>query len=191
MTPRAPDTPAIQWYTDFAHGEYPHAVALARRLLYDAHLPRRDAEDIVQEAFLIAFQKLALISVHPNPRGWIFKTVHLIFKNYYRKMQPTFSNVPLDEDIPNLYAPTPEDTILLRDLIDSAARELSPHDYALYRSVYFLGLTTQQIAQQSDQKPDTVMRQISRMNERLRNFLICLSENDDSRHNVDERSSRK
>ena len=191
MTPRAPDTPDTEWYTAFAYGEYPHAMALARRLLYDAHLPCRDAEDIVQEVFLVAFQKLALVSVHPNPRGWIFNAVHLVFRNYCRKVRPTLSDIPLDEDPPNLYAPTPEETVIIRDLIDNAARELSPRDYGLYRSVYLLGLSAQQIAQESGQNPNTVLRQISRMNERLRKILTRLSENDDSRHNIDERSSKK
>lgn len=190
MTSRSADPAAVEWYNEFAYREYPHAVALARRLLLDARLPIRDADDIVQEAFLAAFQKLALVYVHPNQRGWIFKTVHLLFRNHCRKMARTLSDVSI-EDCELSSTTTPEDIVLIRDLIDGAAQRLSPREHELYERVYLHDQTAEQIAHQSGQRADTVMRQISRMNEKLRKLIISLSENATSRHIISERSSQR
>lgn len=47
----------LRWFDEFAYQKYPYVKALAARLLQSASRPTRDAEDIAQEFFLVAYPR--------------------------------------------------------------------------------------------------------------------------------------
>ena len=170
---------AHRLFDEFTLREYPHARALTCWLLRNRGAPICDATDIVQDVFSMAYEKADEVLRHPNPRGWVFRAVYLTFCNYARRRIKLRCEVPMDVRVPDSRASV-EETVILRDLLDSAYERLSGRDRELYRSVYQRGLTAGEIAAQSGQRTDTVLRQISRMNERLRKIILRLSESDAS-----------
>src|SRR5579863_3125518 len=46
------------------------------RYLLSLRIPAADAEEIVQESFLLLFQRLEQGRRSENPQGWVFRTAH-------------------------------------------------------------------------------------------------------------------
>ncbi len=53
------------------------------------------AQDLVQEAFLLALFNLDELSCHPNPEGWLMKTLRNLARNERRRIQ-NHADIPLD-----------------------------------------------------------------------------------------------
>lgn len=55
------------------------------------------AEDLMQETFLLAAAKIQVVFSHPNPEGWLYKTLNnLILRDMNKKYH---TELPLDESI--------------------------------------------------------------------------------------------
>lgn len=184
-----PDEKMLRWFSEFTRREYPAAWAVAARLLRGGGCPIRDADDIVQDAFTVAFRKLGTVYKHPKPRAWLYETVHKLFNNYLRRRIKTAMELPL-ESCEAIGRASTEEEVVARDWVNAAINMLSPEDYALYRYAYVLGYSPERIASILNLRVDTAMRRISRLREKLRKNLKTLSENDKIRHNTSERSSK-
>ena len=55
---------------------------LVCRATYHYGIPKEDARDIVQEAFVLAIRKL---NVNRNPRAWLYQVVDHLSRNHRRK----------------------------------------------------------------------------------------------------------
>lgn len=63
------------------------------RLLQDRYF----AEEIVQDTFVVAYKKIAIIQKHENPVGWLYITAKNISKAYLREIKRLKLHVPLWE----------------------------------------------------------------------------------------------
>lgn len=45
------------------------------------------AQDAVQQAFLVAYERSDRLMVSPQPRGWLFKTLKNVIGNYFKKKE--------------------------------------------------------------------------------------------------------
>lgn len=89
------------------------------RYLTGFPLRSHDAEDVVQETFLVLFQYLRHGKSHPNVRGWVFRTAHnLALKKRERSRKDLLHAAPFeDEDLAVIdSAPNPEDRLAFRQI---------------------------------------------------------------------------
>lgn len=180
----------LRWFDEFAYQKYPYVKALAARLLQSASRPTRDAEDIAQEFFLVAYRKAETVRTHPNQAAWVYRTVFLTFLNYHHKESRQKAGVPLEsyEDIADDLVI--DEIVACRDMLCRAVDKLPEKDYELYQDVYARGLSPAQIAAKEGKRTDTIARRISRLNQKLRENINKLSENGVIRHNISEGSSQ-
>ena len=102
---------------------------------------REQAQDILQETFIIAWQKRQKLISHPNPAGFLFQTARLCLKSSRRKRsreqnqvvyldQEELANQPSLKQSPDLI----EELLLQQD--QSILSRLTPEEQKLYRSHY-------------------------------------------------------
>ena len=111
---------------------------------------REQAQDILQETFIIAWQKRQKLISHPNPTGFLFQTARLCLKSSRRKRsreqnqvvyldQEELANQPSLKQSPDLI----EELLLQQDQcideqkwVDVVLSRLTPEEQKLYRSHY-------------------------------------------------------
>jgi RNA polymerase sigma-70 factor, ECF subfamily len=130
-----------------------------------------DAEDLTQQTFLIAHQKLSQLREPAGARGWLFA----VLRRAYLKSQRTTRRLPLAgsafeiESVPDEIV---DELIVDRELLQAAIDEL-PDPYKLVlMSFYFEDLSYREIAAQFDLPVGTVMSRLSRAKSHLRCRLL-------------------
>ena len=130
-----------------------------------------DAEDLTQQTFLIAHQKLSQLREPAGARGWLFA----VLRRAYLKSQRTTRRLPLSgsafeiESVPDEIV---DELIVDRELLQAAIDEL-PDPYKLVlMSFYFEDLSYREIAAQFDLPVGTVMSRLSRAKSHLRCRLL-------------------
>ena len=158
--------------TTFEEQVLPHLDALYRAGLAMTRNPS-DAEDLVQETYLRAFQAKDRFLSGTNARAWLFRILTNLYINEYRKNKRAPEKTSLDETEEfYLYRrlsarpdPSPERTVLLQieaDAVKEAIAKL-PDDY---RETVVLadlnGLSYQEISEQLGIPIGTVRSRLSR-----------------------------
>ncbi len=133
-----------------------------------------DAEDLVQQTFLIAHEKLAQLRQAESVRGWLFVVLRHAFCRQKRSAQPLpLSSIDLDVD--SLSAALPEEPSIDPEELRRALDELPDDHRILLLSFYFEELSYKQIAVEQGLPIGTVMSRLSRAKNHLRRRLIPLS----------------
>lgn len=111
-----------------------------------------DAEDLVQEAVLLAFRGFSQFQPGTNFRGWFFRILANAFFSKYRRERRQGAAVDLD-DVPELYLYTQTEALGLHQRTDDPARVLMdrldteaiesalaalPDEYRMAATLYFL-----------------------------------------------------
>ena len=115
-----------QWFTD----------------LYRLNAPKmvRYAEELVEDAFVLLLRKQEEVVDHPNPAGWLWKTLqHLILTEV--RMARNRMEVPLEQDF-DLAAPQREQEALA----DSLPEGLTPREREILLLYYEEELSHEEIA---------------------------------------------
>ena len=141
------------------------------------HLTRRssDAEDLVQETYLRAFEHFDQFRPGTNFRAWIFRILRNAFVNHYDKNKLRI-HVALDSIEPTLGTRREDDALNARidtsgDAFRAALSHL-PHNYRIMLLLaYVEGFTYQEIAQVMGCPIGTVMSRLSRTRRQLRDEL--------------------
>lgn len=157
---------------NFEEQVLPHLDALYRAALGMTR-NASDAEDLVQETYLRAFQAKDRFLSGTNARAWLFRILTNLYINDYRKKKraPESSSLEETEDF-YLYRrltarpdPTPEQTVLLQIEADAVREAIAklPDDY---RETVVLadlnGLSYQEISDQLEIPLGTVRSRLSR-----------------------------
>ena len=80
---------------------------------------KQEAENIVQEAFLLLLVRFDLVKIHPNPLGWLMKVVQNLIRHSMDRNQNLSSHeAPIDEQVAQISAP-PRQILSLRDMLPS------------------------------------------------------------------------
>jgi RNA polymerase sigma-70 factor (ECF subfamily) len=136
-----------------------------------------DAEDLAQQTFLVAHQKLQQLRDAAAARAWLLAVVRSCFLKSVRKPRPTpAADIGLLAD----EAAGGEGVV---DAIDreelAAALDELPEEFRLALLMfYFEGLSYQQIAEQLQVPIGTVMSRLSRAKEHLRRRLSADDESE-------------
>ena len=169
----------------FEHEALPHLHAVynvARRLTRH----EADARDLVQDAFLRAFQRFDSYSAGTNCRAWLFTITYSVFINRYRRQQRESAFVaaedpawPLDERAVDQTAPaatTPARATAAAD-VEAALAELPDDFRAAVVLVDLEGLSYEEAAAVLDCPLGTVRSRLFRarkhLAERLREYDIA------------------
>lgn len=130
-----------------------------------------DADDLVQQAFLIAQQRLDQLREASKARAWLFSILRSCFLKRLRKSKPTAA-ADLDMDLGQVSAPWDTDIEIDAEALHLALADLSDQDRAILLMFYFEEASYKQIAEAFELKMGTVMSRLSRAKDRLRTRLM-------------------
>jgi RNA polymerase sigma-70 factor (ECF subfamily) len=147
---------------------------------------RTEAEDLVQDAALLAFRAFASFQQGTNFKAWFFRILTNAFYSRHRKDKHEKANVST-EDVPALYLYSrtaeaglhnrePDPASALMDKLDSehvgAALEELPEEYRLVATLYFIqDFSYQQIAEVLECPVGTVRSRLHRGRRMLQKAL--------------------
>lgn len=133
-----------------------------------------DAEDLTQQAFLIAHRKLHQLREPDRAAGWLFAILRSCYLKWRRKRVPLTSTVAevnlgeVPQDLPELQAVDSEE---LQAVLNDLAEELR----LVLVMFYFEELSYKVIADQLEIPIGTVMSRLSRAKQKLRERLAPLN----------------
>ena len=126
-----------------------------------------DAEDLAQQTFLIAQQKIDQIREPQKADRWLFAVLRSCFLKNRRRRRPT-SAANLDMDMDTVAVEPPVDQEVDRELLQLALNELPDQHRLILAMFYFDELSYKQIASELDVPIGTVMSRLARAKRRLR-----------------------
>lgn len=132
-----------------------------------------DAEDLTQQTFMIAQQRLHQVRQPERVLGWLFAILRTSYLKAERKPTPlTATSVELDVDnIPESLAENPID----EELLQTAINQLPDEFKLVLIMFYFEDCSYKEIAERLDIPIGTVMSRLTRAKGRLR-YLLAESE---------------
>ena len=130
-----------------------------------------DAEDLTQQTFLIAHQRLHQLRSNDRVMGWLFAILRNCFLKMGRRKRPMCES-SMQLDLGQLsevdWEPAPIETTDLQSALD----QLSDEHRMILTMYYFEHLSYRRIAEQLDVKIGTVMSRLSRAKSKLRGILL-------------------
>lgn len=132
-----------------------------------------DAEDLTQQAFMLAHQHLSQLRDQQKCRSWLFTIVRNTFFKMNRRKRPSCA-ANLELDIDQVSEVSLEHVEFDTDRLQIALNRLSDEQRAILMMFYFEKLSYKQIAKKLDVKLGTVMSRLSRAKSKLRGSLIAV-----------------
>lgn len=131
-----------------------------------------EAEDLTQQAYLIAQQKLAQLREPERAGGWLLAVVRNCYLKSRRKLRPVLAE-NLGLDVQQVAEETPANAEIDRERLAAALAELPDEFRSIVLMFYFEDLSYQQIAEQLEIPIGTVMSRLSRGKGHLRRWLVA------------------
>jgi RNA polymerase sigma-70 factor (ECF subfamily) len=136
-----------------------------------------DAEDLVQQTYLVAVGKMDQLRDPAAARGWLFAVLRHAWLKSKRRPSPRVSS-ELDLDISLLAVELPDHFAIEPDELLSALEELPDEFRLVLVSFYFEDCSYKQIAERLELPIGTVMSRLSRAKQYLRTRLLVDGEYD-------------
>ena len=134
-----------------------------------------DAEDLTQQAFLIAQRKIVQLREVDRARGWLFAIVRSCFLKDVRRRRPTLA-VDVGFDIEAVASLVDQRTEITSDELQDALDQLSDEQRIVVTAYYFQHASYKEIAAELDIPLGTVMSRLSRAKSGLRQLLLDQSD---------------
>lgn len=167
---------AREEFEAFAAAATPRLYRAAYLMVGDHHL----AEDLVQD--VLARVYVAWPKIHSTHQGYAYRAMAHAVANQ-RRWTGRHPTTPLRDDDPGTVSDNPADSVLVRNEILSALRQLPPRQRVIIVLRYYVDLTEVETAQALQISVGTVKSQHSRALTRLRAVLgddLALAPRDDS-----------
>ena len=129
-----------------------------------------DAEDLSQQTFLIAQQKLHQLREAERAAGWLFAILRSCYLKWRRKRFPMASSVA-DLEMGEVPQPEAELRAVDSEELQQVLGELNEDLRLILLMFYFEELTYKQIAEELDVPIGTVMSRLSRAKQKLKDRL--------------------
>jgi RNA polymerase sigma-70 factor, ECF subfamily len=139
-----------------------------------------DAEDLTQQAFLIAQQKLHQLREGERAAGWLFAILRSCYHKWRRKRFPLTSTLA-DLDMGEVAQPTAELPAVDAEGVQQLLRELPDDLRLILLMFYFEELSYKQISDELEIPIGTVMSRLSRSRQKLRERLSAADEENDNK----------
>ena len=129
-------------------------------------LPPDEAEDVVQELFLLASRRIETLMASPSPAGWLARTLRFLALNWREREGVRDRRRALGADADGLASPGDE----LGDVeIELSVRSaLTDEEYGLYYMVYRENCSMTEAAARLGLTPEAVWKRMERIRKRLR-----------------------
>lgn len=128
-------------------------------------------EDVIQETFLEAYNKIEFLADHPNRMGWLYLTA----KHKAMKMRAKRKEICcLDDKVLNTIEDTKAGTVEYKEieLAETIKNSFSEKEYEMFRDYYARGYTHIEIADKYDVSESSVRMRMSRMKKKLRANIV-------------------
>ena len=129
-----------------------------------------DAEDLTQQAFLIAQQKLHQLREAERAAGWLFAILRSCYLKWRRKRFPMSSTLA-DLDMADVPQPVAELNVVDAEELQRVLGDLHEDLRLILLMFYFEELSYKQIADELEVPIGTVMSRLSRAKQKLRERL--------------------
>ena len=129
-----------------------------------------EAEDLTQQTFLVAQQKLHQLREADRAAAWLFAVLRSCFLKSLRKQRPSGGQA-FDIEVEDLAVAAPDVDEIDREQLAAALAELPDEFRLVVLMFYFEELSYQEIAQQLNIPIGTVMSRLSRAKGHLRKRL--------------------
>jgi len=131
----------------------------------------QDAEDLCQQVFLVAQQKLGQLRKTSSARSWLFTILRNTFlKSQQRPRPQPAANLRLNID--TIPAEPPPEEEIDREALQRALGQLPPGFRLVLVMYYYEGLAYREIAEKLELPIGTVMSRLARAKGHLRSKLI-------------------
>ena len=130
-----------------------------------------DAEDLTQQVFMVAHQKLSQLRRVQSTRSWLFTVLRNCYLKGFRKPVPVSAS-SLELDIDGVAAEVPSNEIIDREALQAALDQLPDEFKIVLVMFYFEHCSYKEIAEQLSLPPGTVMSRLSRAKRHLRRRLF-------------------
>ncbi|HNW34005.1 MAG TPA: RNA polymerase sigma factor [Candidatus Ozemobacteraceae bacterium] len=141
---------------------------LARKMVRDDST----VEDICQETFLKAFEKLGQFDANREFAPWLLRIAVNLIGEHYRRLGRSLKLVPLDDAAVPSGAPGPGDEVMSRLLFDQCLEGLPPGYRMLFALRHGLMLSYEEISQLLDEPLGTVKVGLFRARELLKKLMV-------------------
>jgi RNA polymerase sigma-70 factor (ECF subfamily) len=131
-----------------------------------------DAEDLTQQVFLQAQEKLGQLRSDESVRSWLFAILRNFFLKSCDKRQ-RLPTVTTRLDVDAIAAEPAREAAIDREDLQAALNELPPHFRIVVTMFYYEGCSYREIAERLDLPMGTVMSRLSRAKEHLRTRLFA------------------
>jgi len=139
-----------------------------------------DAEDLSQQTFLIAQQKLHQLREAERAAGWLFAILRSCYLKWRRKRFP-LTSTGADLEMGEVPQPVVELQAVDSEELQQVLGELHEDLRLILLMFYFEELTYKQIADELDVPIGTVMSRLSRAKQKLRERLSGAAEGNEGR----------
>ncbi len=130
-----------------------------------------DAEDLAQQTFLIAQQKIGQLRDPAKADRWLFAVLRSCFLKNRRRRRPACA-ANLDMDMETVAVEPPNGQEIDRELLELALSQLPDQHRLILAMFYFDQLSYKEIASELDVPIGTVMSRLARAKGRLRELLM-------------------
>ena len=143
------------------------------RYLYRLAGNGADAEDLAQQTFLIAHQRMHQIREPGKAKAWLLTVARSCFLKMGRRRRPVDA-ATLELDVDLIPTEIEENELVDSERLQMALNQLDENQRVILMMFYFQQLSYQEISEQLDIKIGTVMSRLSRAKSRLRGVLLSL-----------------
>ena len=130
-----------------------------------------DAEDLTQQTFLTAQEKLGQLRDPASARSWLFTILRNHFLKACQKKRPQAAG-DLDLNINSVPDTVPREDEIDREKLQRALAELAPNYRLVLTMFYFEDSSYREIAERLDLPMGTVMSRLARAKGHLRSILL-------------------
>ncbi len=164
----ASDAPDINMLIDQHHESiYRYSFRLTGR--------KAEAEDVTQQTFLLAMEKLSQLRKPSSARSWLMTIARNCFLKRLRNNSKSHAASDLNVDVEQ-FTQEVEPASICDDFDEGALQrtllELDPHHRVVIMMFYFEEMSYREIADQLDLKIGTVMSRLSRAKARLKDAMV-------------------
>ena len=133
--------PDEQWLHEIYLAHYKRLHTIGRLFLGREPMHTPAVEDMVQEAFLILWNKKDKLFTHPNIGGWLVETMRALMLNYFKKQKRRNTRLAFSLDEADREPPVashafkaPEDALLQKENLETLKTLLGAENAALFYS---------------------------------------------------------
>ena len=164
-----------QWLKELYDANYNRIYKLVSYKLWYYTGRTEDAQDIVQEVFLLAYQKD--IRNHANPEAWLTMAAKYLCHNHNRarKRNDRKQEKALNEmQAERKQRPRHIEEAAIRNVDTKLALEnvISREDYEIIEKHYIQGFSLEEIAQQMGVSPVALRVRLHRLRKKLKNYFL-------------------